>query len=120
MKRTFERLGVKANVSVEDGTVRKPELCGKYDAVLIDAPCSGLGVPGKPDARYAKTDAIIDEIAGIQKKLLDACADYVKPGGVLIYATCTISTTKHAKAPRNSRNGIERHHRKTRRRNKQT
>ena len=58
---------------------------------MIDAPCSGLGVPGKPDARYAKTDAIIDEIAGIQKKLLDACADYVKPGGVLIYATCTIS-----------------------------
>ena len=63
----------------------------RYDAVLIDAPCSGLGVPGKPDARYAKTDAIIDEIASIQKKLLDACADYVKPGGVLIYATCTIS-----------------------------
>lgn len=91
MKRTFERLGVRANVSVEDGTVRKPELCGKYDAVLIDAPCSGLGVPGKPDARYAKTDGIIDEIADIQKKLLDACADYVKPGGVLLYATCTIS-----------------------------
>lgn len=80
-----------ANVKVMDGTVRHPELYGKYDAVLIDAPCSGLGVPGKPDARYAKTDAIIDEIAGIQKKLLDACADYVKPGGVLIYATCTIS-----------------------------
>ena len=91
MKRTFERLGVTANVKVMDGTVRHPELYGKYDAVLIDAPCSGLGVPGKPDARYAKTDAIIDEIAGIQKKLLDACADYVKPGGVLIYATCTIS-----------------------------
>ena len=91
MKRTFERLGVMANVKVMDGTVRHPELYGKYDAVLIDAPCSGLGVPGKPDARYAKTDAIIDEIAGIQKKLLDACADYVKPGGVLMYATCTIS-----------------------------
>ena len=91
MKRTFKRLGVTANVKVMDGTVRHPELYGKYDAVLIDAPCSGLGVPGKPDARYAKTDAIIDEIAGIQKKLLDACADYVKPGGVLIYATCTIS-----------------------------
>ena len=91
MKKTFERLGVTANVKVMDGTVRHPELYGKYDAVLIDAPCSGLGVPGKPDARYAKTDAIIDEIAGIQKKLLDACADYVKPGGVLIYATCTIS-----------------------------
>lgn len=78
MKKTFERLGVTANVKVMDGTVRHPELYGKYDAVLIDAPCSGLGVPGKPDARYAKTDAIIDEIAGIQKKLLDACAGLCK------------------------------------------
>lgn len=91
MKRTFERLGVAANVKVMDGTVQHSELCGRYDAVLIDAPCSGLGVPGKPDARYAKTDAIIGEIADIQKKLLDACANYVKPGGVLLYATCTIS-----------------------------
>lgn len=91
MKRTFERLGVTANVEVMDGTVRRPELCGQYDGVLIDAPCSGLGVPGKPDARYGKTDAIIDEIAGIQRRLLDACGDYVRPGGALVYATCTIS-----------------------------
>ena len=57
----------------------------------MDAPCSGLGVFGKPDARYAKSDALIGALAGIQKQILDACAGYVRPGGTLVYATCTIS-----------------------------
>ncbi len=91
MKKTFERLGVRARVRVRDGTEHCSELDGRFDAVLIDAPCSGLGIPGKPDARYAKTDEIIDGIADVQSRLLDACAGYVKPGGVLMYATCTIS-----------------------------
>jgi len=91
MRRTFERLGVKGNVSVKDASLHYPEYDAVYDRVLIDAPCSGLGVPGKPDARYAKNDEIIENIAKIQSGILDACAAYVKPGGTLLYATCTIS-----------------------------
>ena len=92
LKSNLERMGVSNAVVLNETPARIAEALPEFfDRVLVDAPCSGLGVPGKPDARYAKTDAIIDEIAGIQKKLLDACADYVKPGGVLIYATCTIS-----------------------------
>ena len=97
MQRTFERLGVKASVETKDAAVRCPELIGLYDRILIDAPCSGLGVPGKPDARYAKNDEIIQSICEIQKDILDACADYVKPGGVLLYATCTISERENQK-----------------------
>ncbi len=91
MERTFERLGVKGNVCVKDAAVHDPECGAVYDRVLIDAPCSGLGVPGKPDARYAKNDEIIESIADLQSRILDACAGYVKVGGTLLYATCTIS-----------------------------
>lgn len=91
IKNTFARLGVKADVQVKNATVDYQEFHDAFDAVLIDAPCSGLGVPGKPDARYAKNDAIIDEISDIQGRILDACAKYVKSGGTLVYATCTIS-----------------------------
>lgn len=91
MQRTFERLGVMGGVQVKDASVHYPEYDGMYDKVLIDAPCSGLGVPGKPDARYAKSDEIIENIAGIQSSILDACSGYVKVGGMLLYATCTIS-----------------------------
>ncbi len=62
-----------------------------FDAVLTDVPCSGLGVRGKPDVRYAKTPAIIDELCRIQSGILDTCSRYVKPGGTLVYSTCTVS-----------------------------
>ena len=95
MERTFERLGVKGRVRVKDASLHHPEYDGMYDRVLIDAPCSGLGVPGKPDARYAKNDEIIENIAAVQSRILDACAGYVKVGGTLLYATCTISVREN-------------------------
>lgn len=92
LKKTLERLQVEnAAVSLQDAAQPKPGLAGAYDVVLIDAPCSGLGVFGKPDARYAKTDEIVKGLAALQGKLLNACAPYVRPGGALVYATCTIS-----------------------------
>jgi len=57
----------------------------------VDAPCSGLGVPGKPDARYRKDGELIDELHKIQLAILAQTAKYLKKGGVLLYATCTIS-----------------------------
>lgn len=62
-----------------------------FDRILLDAPCSGLGViRRKPDLKWAKTAGDIAEIAGIQHILLDAAGDLLKPGGLLVYSTCTI------------------------------
>jgi len=91
MRRTLERLGVSANVAVADASAAREELIEGFDAVLVDAPCSGLGVFGKPDARYAKSDEVIAGLTKLQREILSACAGYVKRGGALVYATCTIS-----------------------------
>ena len=63
---------------------------GTYDRILIDAPCSGLGVLRRhPDGRWNKTEEGIRERAALQKKIMMNCAKLLKPGGVLVYATCT-------------------------------
>ena len=89
---TLSRLGVScAHTDARDAAVFLPELAGRFDAVLVDAPCSGLGVYGKPDARYKKSDGSIEELAALQHGILDTASRYVRPGGALVYATCTIS-----------------------------
>ena len=61
------------------------------DRVLLDAPCSGFGVLGrKTDIRWAKTPATIKELVVLQTKLIDHAATLVRPGGVLVYSTCTV------------------------------
>jgi 16S rRNA (cytosine967-C5)-methyltransferase len=61
-----------------------------FDAVLLDAPCSGLGViRRKPDLKWGKEAENIEALAQLQKELLDAAAPLLKPGGVLVYSTCT-------------------------------
>ncbi|MDQ6420829.1 16S rRNA (cytosine(967)-C(5))-methyltransferase RsmB [Paenibacillus sp. LHD-117] len=61
------------------------------DAVLLDAPCSGFGViRRKPEIKWTKTEGDIAEIGAVQRKLLDAVCGLVKPGGTLVYSTCTI------------------------------
>lgn len=63
----------------------------QMDAVLVDAPCSGLGVMGdKPDIKYRLTDETIDALIPIQQSILDTCARYVRMGGRLVYSTCTL------------------------------
>ncbi len=95
-QKTLARLHVQnATVVCADATVLRPELLGAMDAVLLDAPCSGLGLPDKPDVRYAKSDDAIQALAAVQRALLDSCCGYVKPGGTLIYATCTISAREN-------------------------
>ncbi len=62
------------------------------DAVLLDAPCTGLGVLGRrPDSRWQKKREDISTLAVLSYELLCAAADYLKPGGVLVYSTCTIT-----------------------------
>ena len=90
MNKTFQRLHVKAKTRVQDAAVFLQEAENAFDAVLLDVPCSGLGV-AKPDVRYAKSSEAVEAIAKEQARILNTCARYVKPGGVLLYATCTIS-----------------------------
>ncbi|WP_419873024.1 16S rRNA (cytosine(967)-C(5))-methyltransferase RsmB [Candidatus Pristimantibacillus sp. PTI5] len=61
------------------------------DAVLLDAPCSGFGViKRKPEIKWTKTAGDVSDIAAVQQRLLNAVCDLVRPGGVLVYSTCTI------------------------------
>ncbi len=62
------------------------------DVVLADLPCSGLGVlRKKPEIRYRMTEESEQELAVLQREILNVCCRYVKPGGVLLYSTCTIN-----------------------------
>lgn len=92
LKNTLERLRVYADIQQRDASVHDPVLDSTFDAVLIDAPCSGLGLlAGKPDLRYSKSEQDIESLTAVQAAILDACAPYVRPGGMLVYSTCTIS-----------------------------
>ncbi len=63
---------------------------GRFDKILIDAPCSGLGVLRRhPDGRWNKNEKTVRERAVIQRGILDNCALLLKSGGALVYATCT-------------------------------
>lgn len=73
-----------------DGKVRREEWVSAFDLVLVDAPCSGLGViRKKPDIRYKDPEPLAD-LPQVQQAILENAAGYVKPGGVLMYSTCTI------------------------------
>jgi 16S rRNA (cytosine967-C5)-methyltransferase len=69
---------------------------GPFDKVLIDAPCSGLGVLRRhPDGRWSKTEDNIKDRAKLQGKILENCAKMLRPGGVLVYSTCTTETEEN-------------------------
>ena len=69
---------------------------GEMDVVIADLPCSGLGVlRKKPDIRYRVKPEDIGELAGLQRQILDNIASYVKPGGKLIFSTCTVNKTEN-------------------------
>ncbi len=69
-----------------------PDTDTKADYVVVDAPCSGLGlVRKKPDIKYSKKPEDIDELVSIQRKILTAAEKSVAPDGILLYSTCTIS-----------------------------
>jgi len=93
---TLTRLRVPAETAERDAGEPDPALYGAFDAVLLDVPCSGLGVAGgKPDIRYAKSREGVASLRETQRRILDTCAEYVRPGGTLVYASCTISRTEN-------------------------
>ncbi len=78
-------------ISVRDAAEPKPEMDETLDAVLLDAPCSGLGVMvQKPDLKYRLKPEDIGPIVETQRRLLETLCHYVKPQGVLVYSTCSI------------------------------
>lgn len=97
MQENIERTGaINIRASQMDATVYDPESFQKADIVLADVPCSGLGVIGKKqDIKYKMTEAKQAEIVKLQRKILHTVQNYVKPGGVLIYSTCTIGADEN-------------------------
>jgi 16S rRNA (cytosine967-C5)-methyltransferase len=84
-----DRLGLSSVLAVQaDGL--DISLSEPVDRVLVDAPCSGLGVLGKrADARWRKRPEMIEESADLQRRLLDAASRLIRPGGVLVYSVCS-------------------------------
>ncbi len=90
-----------------DAMKPREELIAAMDAVLLDAPCSGLGVIAeKPDVKYRVTEESVAELVKTQEKLLDAVAPYVKKGGTLVYSTCSILKDENV---RQAEKFLERH-----------
>lgn len=84
------RMCVKLNIFVENSTIENYSRLNKYDVVLVDAPCSGLGVMNKRHdiaLRIEKKD--IDSLSKLQYELLSNCSKYVKKNSILLYSTCT-------------------------------
>ena len=90
-----QRLGL-ANVAVVAGDAADPPLRpAAFDRVLLDAPCSGLGVlRRRPDARWRIQPEDVDRLAALQRRLLDGAATLLRPGGVLVYSVCTLTRTE--------------------------
>ncbi len=85
------RLGLGSiRAMVQDGKAFRPDQEGAFDLVLADVPCSGLGIiRKKPDIRYKDREPLAG-LPEVQSAILDNVARYVRPGGVLLYATCTL------------------------------
>jgi len=86
------RLGIDIiDIEENDGTVLNRKYLDKADRVLVDVPCTGFGVINKrPDILFNRNFEDLIEISKVQRKILYNAARYVKPGGIIVYSTCTI------------------------------
>lgn len=99
IQQNCKRLGINiVETEIFDAKELDRKLVGKVDKVLLDAPCSGLGVlRRKPDMKLKKTPDNFDELNKLQQQMLSKAAEYVKPQGVLVYSTCTINKSENIK-----------------------
>ena len=94
-----KRLDADVATLVADATT-PPFVAAVFDAVLIDAPCSGLGaLRRRPDARWRIEPGDIGDLAALQRRMLDACARLVKPDGRLVYSVCTLTAAESVDHP---------------------
>lgn len=76
---------------VQDALIFDANSVEKADVLVADLPCSGLGIIGKkPDIKYNMSPEAMDELVKLQREILSVVWQYVKPGGILVYSTCTI------------------------------
>ena len=76
---------------IRDAGKMREDLIRTMDGVLLDAPCSGLGMLAeKPDIKLRVTEKSVEELTALQRRLLDTVCEYVKTGGILVYSTCSI------------------------------
>jgi 16S rRNA (cytosine967-C5)-methyltransferase len=92
MRQNLERLGAHGVELVQGDVLELPAAFGgAFDAVLLDAPCSGLGtLASRADLRWRRREADIARLAQLQRRLIRRAAHCVRPGGVLTYAVCTL------------------------------
>jgi len=88
-----KRLGLdNVSVIIRDASERDEEHIGRYDVVIADVPCLGLGVIGrKKEIKYRIKDTDIESITSLQKKIVEEAVKCVKPGGVMLYSTCSMT-----------------------------
>jgi 16S rRNA (cytosine967-C5)-methyltransferase len=87
-----QRLGLASRLALHraDASQPLPETLGEFDAVVIDAPCAGLGTLRRhPELRYRRQERDLAELAHLQREILEHCQQVLKPGGLLVYAVCS-------------------------------
>mgnify|MGYP002757486973 FL=1 len=100
--------GLPVTVHTADG--RDPGLEPGYDRVLVDAPCSGLGaLRRRPEARWTKAESDIAELNQLQEELLESAVELAKPGGVVVYSTCSpdVRETRRIVEKQLAKGGVE-------------
>ena len=92
VENTARRLGItNIETKVNDATIYDEKYKEKFDKILLDVPCLGLGVlKRKPDIKWQKSKEDVEEITKTQKQILENCSQYLKKGGELVYSTCSI------------------------------
>ncbi|MBS5964337.1 MAG: 16S rRNA (cytosine(967)-C(5))-methyltransferase RsmB [Finegoldia magna] len=74
-----------------DATILQEDLINKFDRILVDAPCSATGVINKnPEIKLFRTKKDVEDLVGIQRRILENCEKYLKKGGILVYSTCSL------------------------------
>ena len=93
------RLGLSnCSFSQQDAECFNPEWEQAFDYCLVDAPCSALGLMGrKPEIKTLRKPEDLDQLANTQRAILAQAARYIKPGGILVYATCTLNKKENEK-----------------------
>ncbi len=92
VRQNAERLGIDIiKTQTKDASIYDEKLKEKFDKILLDVPCLGIGViKRKPDIKWQRKIEDIAEITKIQEKILEQCSKYLKKGGYLVYSTCSI------------------------------
>ncbi len=92
IKQNAKRLDIKIiETKIKDATIFDEKYLEKFDKILLDVPCLGIGViKRKPDIKWQREKENLDEITKIQMKIIENCSKYLKKGGQLVYSTCSI------------------------------